>query len=136
MTLLLVLLFGFLFLIAFFSSALLFSSSFVASLSTRVDTIIDCNFLEVVMSQEQREISLAIAANAKDILIFFLRQWWVFRIHILHDIGYFFRVQAPNMLEPYDTAFHSTEVAMRPQLFSKLLQDFMLIFFLGPSQLG
>lgn len=40
------------------------------------------------------------------------------------------------MLEPYNTAFHSTVITMRPQLFSKFLQYLMLVFFLRPSQLS
>jgi hypothetical protein len=67
-----------------------------------------------MMCEEQWKISLAVTANTKNILVFFLGKRRVFRIYIFHYVGYFFWIQAADVLKPNDSAFHPAVITMRP----------------------
>lgn len=57
-------------------------------------------------------------------------------VHVLHDVGDLLGIQATDMLEPDDPAFHSAVVTMRAEFIGEFLEDLMLVLFLRPSEVG
>lgn len=121
---------------ALLASALLPFLPLVALLAAGVEPVVHANFLEVVVGEQQREVALAIAAHAKNVLVLLLRERWVFGVDVLHDVGDLLGVEAASMLEPDNPAVDPAIVAVRPQLVGQLLEHIVLTVFEGASPVG
>ena len=70
---------------------------------------------------------LAVAADAKDVLVLLLGKWGVLRVYVLHDARNLLGIKTPTVLEPHNPAVNSTVVAVGSKLAGQFLEHSVLV---------
>jgi len=71
------------------------------------------------MREQKWKVALTITPNAKNILVFLLREGRIFGINIFHNVGDFFGIETSVMLKPHNSAMNPTVVTVRPNFTSQ-----------------
>jgi len=118
-------------LLAIFLDSLLLSAAFVFLLTSWLQLVINTDLFEIMMGQEQGEVSLAVAFYTENVLVLFLRKRWVFWVYVFHDVGDLLRIQTSIMLEPNYSTVYPAIIATRSNFSCDLFQQLTLVLLIS-----
>lgn len=99
----------------------------------RFNLIIDRNFLEVVVSEKQREIAITVTLRAKDYFVLFFGKGWVLCVYVFHYGWNLFGIDCPCVLKPNNLTVDPTVIAVWSYGLCGLLQGSKVLWFCTPN---